>query len=121
MWKIKKETIESICIASRNNYPNEFLSFLGGNKEKKVINELVVLPAIYGKSFATVDLLAMPFDKGIIGTIHSHPSPNNYPSLADSKMFSARGEIHLIAGYPFNPENIRAFNRKTEEIEWAEE
>lgn len=116
MVKIKESVIESICLASRNVYPNEFISMLGKNKENEIF-ELVMLPAVYGKNFSSIRTDLIPFDKNIIGTIHSHPSKNNNPSQGDLKVFSMLGKIHLIICWPFNLEDIKAFDREGKEIQ----
>jgi len=115
MIKIKETVLESVCIAARNVYPNEFISMLGKNKENE-INELVVFPAVYGRNFSSIRTDLIPFDRSIIGTIHSHPNRNNNPSQGDLKVFSALGEIHLIICWPFNLDNIKSFNRQGKEI-----
>lgn len=116
MHKIKKQVIESITMAAKTVYPKEFISMLGKN-EKEEINELVILPAVYGKNFSSMRTDLIPFDSKIVGTIHSHPSPNNNPSSADLKVFSALGKIHLIICWPFNLDNIKAFDSKGKETE----
>ncbi|MDD5148690.1 MAG: Mov34/MPN/PAD-1 family protein [Candidatus ainarchaeum sp.] len=113
---IRRGTIESIIEAAKNVYPKEFVSLLGSKKKNGTIDELVVAPATFGDSFSSVDLYDLPFDKGIIGSVHSHPSPDNRPSSADKRFFKKTGEIHLIIGYPFTINNIRAFNAEGKQI-----
>ena len=114
--RIKKGTIESIIGASKNVYPNEFVAMLGSTKKDGIIDELVVVPATFGDSFSSVDLFAMPIDKSIIGSVHSHPSYSNMPSSADKRFFKKTGEIHLIISLPFNISGIKAFNAEGKEI-----
>ncbi|MFH1663374.1 MAG: Mov34/MPN/PAD-1 family protein [archaeon] len=114
MAKIKETAIESIIIASKQVYPNEFISMLGVN-EKNEITELVIFPSVYGKNYSSIRADLMPFDRSIVGTIHSHPSPNNFPSAGDLKVFSALGKIHLIICWPFNLNSIKAFDSKGKE------
>ncbi len=109
MHKIKKHVIESIREAAKKVYPNEFISMLGVN-EKNEINELVMFPAVFGKSFSSIRSDLIPFDRKIVGTIHSHPSRNNNPSSADLKVFSSLGKIHLIICWPYNLGDIKAFD-----------
>ncbi len=115
MPKIKETVLESVCLAARKVYPNEFISMLGTN-EKEEIFELVMLPAVYGRNFSSVRTDLIPFDRKIVGTIHSHPSKNNNPSQGDLKVFSALGKIHLIICWPFNLDNIKAFDKTGKEI-----
>jgi proteasome lid subunit RPN8/RPN11 len=116
-WKIKKETLEAICLAARNVYPKEFIALLGRNPKTKIIDEIVVQPATFGEGFSSLDLEMLPFDPNIIGSVHSHPTNNNFPSSADKRFFSKTGQIHLIVSYPFNINNFRAFDIKGKEIE----
>jgi len=116
MVKIKESVVESICIAAKNVYPNEFISMLGKNRENEIF-ELVMLPAVYGKNFSSIRTDLIPFDRNIIGTIHSHPGRNNNPSQGDLKVFSMLGKIHLIICQPFEPENIKGFDEKGKEIQ----
>ena len=115
MYSIKKETLESIIIAAKNVYPNEFFSFIGG--ENEIINELVIVPATYGDKFCLFRLDLVPYDPTIIGTVHSHPSVYNTPSKADLDSFRKKGKIHLIIGYPYDLNTLKAFDNTGKEIE----
>lgn len=110
MWKIKLATVESIIEAARNTYPEEFMSLLGGDKDAKTIDELVVVPAVFGKTFTLVQSHLIPFDRKIVGSVHSHPSGYAHPSAGDLNSFSAFGVIHLIIGSPYTFDSIRAYN-----------
>ncbi len=114
MYSIRRITLESIIVASRNVYPQEFFSMLGG--KNKTIEELVVVPAVFGDDFSSYRMDLVPIDKSIIGTVHSHPSRANYPSDADLESFSKFGEIHLIIGYPYDFNTVRAFDNKGKKI-----
>ena len=114
MYKVKQPVLESIILAAKNVYPNEFFSMLGG--KNKTIEELVVVPATFGKDFSSYRLDLVPFDRKIIGTIHSHPSIYNHPSNADLHSFRKSGEVHLIISYPYDFNTIRAFDSKGNKI-----
>ena len=114
MYSIKSETLESILLACRNVYPDEFFSMLGG--KDKVIDELVIVQAEFGDGFSSWRQDLVPFDKSIIGTVHSHPNGNAMPSRADLRAFRTVGEIHLIAGYPYTLNNLNAFDNKGKKI-----
>ena len=113
--KIKKTTLENICDAARNTYPNEFISLLGS--KNGVIEELVVLPATYGRNFSSLRIDLLPPDKSVVGSIHSHPSPNAMPSKADLNVFRKAGQMHLIIAYPFSSESIKAYDAKGNSVE----
>ena len=115
MFKIKKATLLSIIDAAQHTYPNEFFCLLGGDKKSKIIDEFIVVPAEYGKTFTSIKVHLIPFDPKIVGSVHSHPSPNPFPSSGDLNTFSKFGEIHLIIAHPFNLSTVRAFDRDGEE------
>ncbi|MFH1697073.1 MAG: Mov34/MPN/PAD-1 family protein [Candidatus Diapherotrites archaeon] len=110
MYSIKKGTLESLLEAAQNVYPNEFFALLGGDKEKKIIDEFIVVPAVYGKTHAIYWPHMVPFDRRILGSVHSHPSRNANPSGADLRGFSRKGEVHLILSYPFGERDFRVFD-----------
>ena len=114
IYAIKRGCLESIIIAARNVYPQEFFSMLGG--KNKGIEELVVVPAVFGDDFSSYRLDLVPMDRSIIGTVHSHPSPANYPSDADLDSFEKFGEVHLIISYPYDFNTIRAFDDKGKKL-----
>lgn len=115
MHKIKKATIDSIIMAAKKVYPEEFFSMLGG--ENNIIKELVVVPAIYGENYSSYRLDMVPYDNTIIGTVHSHPNNSNEPSDADLLSFAKTGKVHLIIAYPYELNTIRAFDNKGRDIE----
>ncbi len=114
IYKIRQGTLESVIIAAKNVYPHEFFSMLGG--KNKTIEELVIVPATFGENFSSYSMDLVPFDKTIIGTIHSHPSIYNHPSDADLDSFRRFGEIHLIISYPYEFNTIRAFDSKGNKV-----
>lgn len=114
MYTIKSGTAESIIIASRNVYPHEFISMLGG--KGRAIDELVVLPAQFGEDFSTIRLDLAPFDKSIMGTVHSHPDSDNSPSREDLEVFAGAGHVHIIIGYPYTLNTIKAFDSRGRKV-----
>lgn len=110
MYKIKKNVLESLLEASRNTYPNEFFALLGGDREKKIIDEFIITPAVYGRRHALYWPHLTPIDNKVMGSVHSHPSRSGTPSGADVRGFAKSGEIHLIIAYPFNLKTTRAFD-----------
>ena len=109
MYNIKNAVVDSIIMASRNIYPKEFISMLGGGD--KTIEELVILPAEFGDDFSSFRFdLAPIFDKTIIGTVHSHPTSGNDPSFADLEAFRKTGQVHIIIGYPYALNTMKAFD-----------
>ncbi|MEW6294755.1 MAG: Mov34/MPN/PAD-1 family protein [Candidatus Diapherotrites archaeon] len=115
MIKIRLAVIESIVMASQNTFPDEFISLLGVDREG-IISELVVLPAVFGSNFSSVRMDLVPFDRKVIGSIHSHPSHNNRPSQGDLHVFSRMGKVHFIICMPFNLNSLKAYNVKGLEL-----
>ncbi len=116
MWKIKGSVIEDLLIGAKASYPKEFASLLGGNKKEEIIEEFVVPQMETGINFADVNLLAVPFDETIIGSIHSHPNGRPVPSSADKRFFT-RYFINAIIGWPFKKENIKFYSANGKETE----
>ena len=110
MYKVKFSVLESICIAARQSYPNEFIALLGGNVFEGIIEELVVLPSNTGEDFATLRFDLLPLDRSVFGSVHSHPGYGNRPSRGDIGTFSKIGKIHAIVCIPFNIENIKFYD-----------
>lgn len=116
MFSVKTQAIEAFLEAARNTFPNEFIGMLAGNKKTKTVEELVVVPAIFGETFSQVYFHMLPLDESIIGTCHSHPSFSNRPSPQDVHTFSKTGMIHFIACRPYSMESVRAFDQRGKEI-----
>ncbi len=114
--KLKRQTLETICEASKNVYPKEFIAMLGMS-EGKAIDEIVVLPATFGENFSSIRTDLLPVDASVVGSVHSHPSPHPYPSGADLNVFRKTGKIHLIIAYPFSFKSVRAFDAKGIELQ----
>ena len=122
MWRIKRAVLLDLLEAARNAYPNEFFALLGGNKKEKIIDEIIVVPAEYGRTSTLIKTWLVPFDSRIAGSAHSHPGNYNFPSSADISSFAQFGTIHLIMAHPYNLNSTRAFNvkGKQEKVEVVE-
>lgn len=119
-WKITPSLVRNICAAARATYPDEFISMLGVTKaDSRTLSELVVVPAEFGKTHSSLRADLIPFDPLIVGSIHSHPNEGALPSAADRNFFSRMGSIHIIAGYPYTFDNMRAYNSSGKRIPLA--
>ncbi len=114
MFRIKRSVLDDLLLAARNTFPKEFFAYLGG--ENNLIDEFVVVNSTYGEGFVLIKDYLTPLDSRIVGSMHSHPGRNNFPSKADKKQFARRGKIHLIISYPYNLNTIQAFNEKGKPI-----
>lgn len=111
---IKRRTLKMILEASKSQYPEEFGAFL--RAEKGVIHELILLPGtVSGERHAIFQLHNLPIDFTVVGTVHSHPSGECYPSDADLDLFRRYGWIHIIVCSPFDRESWAAFDGRGRE------
>ena len=109
---LTKEIIDSVITYAKSWHPNEGILILQGKKEKNVIRitGLIIPPfSSHGPYYSGFPVYELPFDLSYIGTIHSHPSGSNRPSLEDLNHFF--GLASLIICYPYDVENIGAFDR----------
>ena len=80
MYKVSKSLLESIMIAAKNSYPNEFAGLLGSSTETELVDDFIAVNSIQGSHQVLIKQHLLPNDFSIIGTVHSHPS-NHSPSL----------------------------------------
>ncbi|KAA0014092.1 hypothetical protein B6U81_02690 [Thermoplasmatales archaeon ex4484_30] len=114
---IERGCLETIKQASKELHPNEFLAMLSVGKRKDVISEIVLLPQmVYGKRHATFNIYMAPYDRSIVGTVHSHPSGNALPSEGDLFTFQKHGRIHIIIAYPYEDDTWKAYDYNGNEI-----
>ena len=111
MWKIKRSLIEDACEAARKYYPDEFMCFLGGDKKKKTVDEVVMLPNTSGEDYATISEIVIPIDESIVGSLHSHPDSSAEPSEEDLKFF-AKHPINVIIDGTYSPAGARFYDQK---------
>lgn len=116
MFKISRSLIDSIIIAAKSSYPNEFAALLGSTTENKLVDEFIAINSIKGATSVLIKQHLIPANLSIAGTVHSHPSSHAFPSDADKKLFSQTGSFNLIIGHPYDESTINAFNEKGEKI-----
>jgi len=110
-WRIKRRVMRMIFESSKDSYPNEFAALLKVNK-RGIIAELVLLPGtLQGRSSAVFALHMMPVTFDVVGTVHSHPTPNCIPSDHDIALFQRFGDIHIIVGHPFDERSWQAYDK----------
>jgi len=118
MYLVKKDAADMVMHAAKNAYPKEFIGLLGSRMENNIIDELILIPAVYGENSSFIYSEYKPIERNIIGSVHSHPCPSNSPSAEDIHSFPKFGKIHLIIAYPFNINNIKMFDNKGKEIKF---
>ena len=125
MWKIhlwevliERDVVKSILVYAQGIHPKEGILLLRGKVKGDSIriNDLWIPPqAIHGAGFSSFPIYRLPFDRSIIGTVHSHPSGSITPSTIDLNHFY--GGIMAIVCFPYASENDIAFyNREGERI-----
>ncbi|MCX6773072.1 MAG: Mov34/MPN/PAD-1 family protein [Candidatus Micrarchaeota archaeon] len=58
----------------------------------------------------------LPTIEGMVGIFHSHPNSSSRPSAQDKRLFSQKGGINIIAGYPFELKNVSAYIGSGKEV-----
>ena len=112
MAVFEKRAVEFIREASRNTYPEEFIALLRKNS-KGAVSEVIVVPlSVYGDGFSSINFSMLPLTSDVCGSVHSHPSPVNWPSRGDLLFFSRIRGIHAIIGYPYRQEDIAAYDER---------
>ena len=115
---LTKQVTDSVITYAKSWHPNEGILILQGKKEKNVIKAtgLVIPPfSTHGPYYSGFPVYELPFDLSYIGTIHSHPSGSNKPSLEDLNHFF--GLVSIIICYPYDVQNISAFDRNGNKID----
>ena len=115
---LTKQVTDSVITYAKSWHPNEGILILQGKKEKNVIKAtgLVIPPfSTHGPYYSGFPVYELPFDLSYIGTIHSHPSGSNKPSLEDLNHFF--GLVSIIICYPYDVQNIAAFDRNGNKID----
>ena len=110
-YAILGSVIDMIMASAKDSHPNEFACTL--RAEDGIITEVILVPGtLSGNNSAILRLHMLPIDFSIVGTAHSHPSPNARPSPADMGLFSRYGNVHLIAHYPYTRSSWKAYDRQ---------
>lgn len=110
MVKIKRDALEFALHAARSTYPDEFIGLLRKNSGGEISEILVIPRSTYGKGFSSVDLTMLQYTSNHCGSVHSHPSRIGGPSRGDIGAFAKMGEIHIIMFYPFEEDDVRAYD-----------
>lgn len=112
---ITRDTLDLIIEMAKQAHPNEMGASL--RAEGGVITEIVLVPGtIGGDAHAFLPLHALPYDRSVVGTVHSHPSPWPIPSDADKQLFNAFGHTHLIIASPYTHESWRAYDQNADDL-----
>jgi proteasome lid subunit RPN8/RPN11 len=117
---IAAETMEFLLEAAEDTHPDEYMGLLRGerasdlglDRDGVVVTDVLVIPGTEQNSVsATVKTSMIPNDMRAAGSVHSHPNGVLRPSDADLATFG-KGEVHIIMGAPYGPDDWRAFDRE---------
>lgn len=101
-YRVLPRVLRSMRAFARQTHPKEMIALLRGRREgfTLVIEELVFQPFENTAWSATIHLDSTLTN--IVGTFHSHPSPDDRPSAADRRLFAEHPGVHAIASYPYD-------------------
>ena len=109
--KLKKDVLNSILSFCKIKHPNEAILILRGKSKKGdvFIDGLIIPPfAFNAHSSSGFPHYMLPADISYVGTVHSHPSGNEHPSITDLNNFYEL--ISLIVRYPYEDKDIFAWD-----------
>lgn len=113
---ITSKVLKLMFAAAKDTHPNEFACVLRAHEG--VITEILLVPGTQsGNRSAILHLHMLPIDLSVVGSAHSHPTPNAIPSRADLNLFSRFGPLHIIIGYPYTMDTWKAYSRDGIEVE----
>ncbi len=114
---VKEEVLEDIISFAKMNHPNEFVAFLGGEvKNNTLMITHLLYQNYYASSKSVMTKINFPMLSNVVGSVHSHPGPSNQPSDDDLLFFGKTGMVHFIIKYPYNYEDIAAYNYRGDPI-----
>jgi len=111
--KVDSRVVDEIIETARNVHPKEFAALLEGKIEDDSLHVkgLIFLPGETSNEGAVMQVLMLPPFTSAIGSVHSHPTPNNNPSREDLHFFSKNGLFHMIIAYPYREDTIASYDR----------
>lgn len=118
---LKKDVLDGILSYCKLKHPNECILILRGkSKNRNIIVESLVIPPFSetGPTFAGFPNAMLPLDTSYVGVVHSHPAGSARPSLEDLNNFF--GLVSLIVQSPYENEDIFAWDRDGNPVEWME-
>ncbi|MFH1779594.1 MAG: Mov34/MPN/PAD-1 family protein [Candidatus Micrarchaeota archaeon] len=122
MLEIKKNALLSALQGAKETHPNEFVCLLRGEKTSNdwLLTEVIITPfANYDKTSSSYSSYFIPANNNEAASFHSHPMPNSSrPSKQDLNFFSRTARFHFIASYPYEINDVKAFDSTGKEIEF---
>jgi len=107
---ISQETLSTLLEMAKSQHPFEFVALL--EADNGVLSGITLLPGTrLDERSASVLTDMIPLGMSFSGSAHSHPNGYIAPSDADIGFFPRFGSCHLIIGFPYGPDDWRAFSR----------
>jgi proteasome lid subunit RPN8/RPN11 len=107
---ISSDTLLTLLEMAKSQHPLEFVALL--EADNGVLSGINLLPGTrLDERSASVLTDMIPLGMSFSGSAHSHPNGVISPSDADIGFFPRFGSCHLIIGYPYGPDDWRAFSR----------
>lgn len=118
--QVDQKVIDDIIETAWNVHPREFAALLEGRIEDESLHVtgLIFLPSEASNEGAVMQTFMLPPFTSTIGSVHSHPTPDNNPSREDFHFFSKNGLFHMIIAYPYREETIASYDRSGNKIEF---
>ena len=108
---LKREVLNSIISYCKMRHPDEGILILRGKSKNRhiLIDGLIVPPFSFSShSSSGFPRHMLPYDSSYVGTVHSHPSGNEHPSITDLNNFFEL--ISIIVRFPYSDSDIFAWN-----------
>jgi proteasome lid subunit RPN8/RPN11 len=113
--RITDKLADQLCEFARDQAPQEMFCVL--RISNGLIFEYVLAPGMEASEVAAIFYPhKIGRDTTIIGSCHSHPTPNNNPSPADLETFRQK-PVNLIIGAPYKLSNIAVYNAVGKKID----
>lgn len=118
--QVDSQVIDEIIETAKNVHPREFVALLEGKivDESLHVKGLIFLPGETSNEGAVMQTFMLPPFTSTVGSVHSHPTPNNNPSREDLHFFSKNGLFHMIIAYPYQEDSIASYDRFGNRIEF---
>lgn len=115
---IKKSVLDSMISYCKMRHPNEAILILCGrsSRDTLTVERLMIPPFSYfGPYYSGFPTMLLPFDRSIIGTMHSHPNGSSEPSLTDLNA-DPIGYISIIVSYPYEDDDVHVYDSRGERL-----
>jgi proteasome lid subunit RPN8/RPN11 len=112
-----KGVAEDIIDFAKANHPAEFAAILKGKIDGNEVRITGIIYQHYDSSKnSAVMMLNLPMINDSVGSVHSHPGPDNRPSAADRQFFSRRGIANFIISAPYRLQDLACYDHEGNKV-----